>query len=333
MKKVAVTSTVIIFVFFSLMCCQKKATVPEAGSASVDDMLGLVPDSAKGVVFVDVHKAMNTEIAKKTIQRDKDYQKYQEFVKMTGVDPKEDIYYVAVALTETIVTEEDRKTEGAAVINLKYNREDLLPLIREKVADQGQQVQEQDYSGVMIYSVKEEKGNPLFFAFLDDSNIAGGNEAAVKSIIDVWQKKKKDVFQNEALSSLISQTNKQALMWGAILIPAEATQKMAADNPMLSNLEGVTAVAMYFDYKNNNLIAEVKMMSGDETKNQQVVDLLKGLKAMGGMAASEKPEIGELVDKVEISSAPDHVKIYAKIPEILINKLKEMKKAEKEEEE
>ena len=76
-------------------------------------------------------------------------------------------------------------------------------------------------------------------------------------------------------------------------------------------------------------MAEIKVMSSDEQKNQQIADLLNGVKAMGGMAAAKKPEIGEFINKIEISSAPDHVKVYAKIPEELINKLKEMKATEK----
>jgi len=39
------------------------------------------------------------------------------------------------------------------------------------------------------------------------------------------------------------------------------------------------------------------------------------------MAGGEKPEIGELINKIEISSAADAVKIYANIPEDLLNKL------------
>ena len=64
-------------------------------------------------------------------------------------------------------------------------------------------------------------------------------------------------------------------------------------------------------------------MSRDETKNAQVGDFLNGIKAMGGMAAAQDPNVGELLSRIEISSEADHVKIHASIPEDLINKLKE----------
>jgi len=51
---------------------------------------------------------------------------------------------------------------------------------------------------------------------------------------------------------------------------------------------------------------------------------------MGSMAAAEKPEISQLIDKIEISAATDYVKIFANIPEQLATNLKEaIKKEEK----
>ena len=325
MKKITAIGIALIFVFFSFFSCGKKPSAPKAGSASADDMLSLIPADAKGVFFVNFNKAMTTEIASKTIKEDKNYQKYQEFIEMTGIDPQKDVYFVAVAITGTM---EKEKAKGGAIVNLKYDKDNLLSLIKAKAAEEGQEFQEEEYSGVMIYAWKKEEEEKQYFSFMDESNIIAGNEVVVKSIIDVMQEKKENVFKNEVLSALIEKTNKDAMLWGAILIPPEAMSKAASQNPMLSSLEGINAVSMYFDYKNKNIIAEIKVISSDETKNQQVADLLNGLKAMGGMAATEKPEIGELINKIEITSTADHVKIYASIPEDLINKLKEMEKKE-----
>lgn len=327
MKKITAIGVAIIFVFFSFISCGKKPSAPKAGSASVDDMLSLIPEDAKGVFFVNFNKAMTTEIASKTIKEDKNYQKYQEFIEKTGIDPQKDVYFVTVAITGTM---EKEKAKGGAIVNLKYDKDNLLSLIKAKAAEEGQEFQEEEYSGVMIYAWKEEEEEKQYFSFMDESNIIAGNEVVVKSIIDVMQEKKENVFKNEALSALIAKTNKDVLLWGAILIPPEAMSKAASQNPMLSSLEGINAVSMYFDYKSKNIIAEIKVISSDEAKNQQVADLLNGLKAMGGMVATEKPEIGELINKIEITSTADYVKIYASIPEELINKLKEMKEKEEE---
>lgn len=320
MRKLTAVGISLIFVFFSLSSCKKEAETPKAGSASVDDMLRLVPEDAMGVFFIDFHKAMSTEMVNKSIKESKEgYEKYQEFIQITGIDPQKDIYFVTVAITEAT-----EKVKGGAIVNMKFEKEALLTLVKAKAAEEGQEITEEDYNGVPVYSVQE-KGEVTPFTFLDDSNIIAGNDVVVRSIIDVLQKKKENVFKNKVLSDLIAKTNKSAMIWGAMLIPEEAMSKAASQNPMLGNLQSINAASMYFDYKNKNLIAEIKVMSSDEAKNKEVADLLNGVKAMGSMAAAQKPEIGELVNNIEITSTADHVKIYASIPEELINKLKEAK--------
>jgi len=327
MKKFIGYGMAFVLIFFSFFSCEKGPSIPRAGSATVKDMLSLVPEDAMGVIFIDAHRAMATEMVDKTIKESKDYQKYQEFIEKTGINPQEDIYYVIVALEKR---PEKKDPQGGAIVNMKYEKETMLGLIKAKLTEEGQRLEEEDYNGTVLYYVVEKEEERDYLSFIDDSNILAGNEAVVKSITDVIQKTKANVFKNEALSSLIDETNKQAMIWGAVTIPPETIGQAVSENPMLKNLEAVRAAAMYFDYKNKNIVAEIKIMSGDETKNKEVADLLNGFKAMGGIIAAKKPEIGEVINKIEITSSPDYVKIFASLPEELIQKIKETAQEEKE---
>jgi len=327
MKKILTIHLILSLALFSFIACGKKTEAPKAGTAKAEDMLSLIPADAQGVFFIDVHSAMATEIASKAIQEDENYKKYQEFVQKTGIDPQKDIYYVAVGMMKGMTK---GKQEGVAVINLKYDKETVLPLIKEKVKEEGQEIEEMEYEGITLYKMWKE-GESGAFAFIDESNAVVGNETPVKAVLDIVNKKGESVFANDQLSSLIDKTNKKAMLWGAILIPAEAMEKAASENPMLSSMKSVNAVVLYFDYKNQNILADIMMMSSDAEANQKVVDALNGIKAFGSMAAAEKPEIGELVNKIEITAEADHVKIHATIPEELINKLKEEIPEQKEE--
>jgi len=80
-----------------------------------------------------------------------------------------------------------------------------------------------------------------------------------------------------------------------------------------------------------NVMAEIKAMSPDGDKNKNMADALNGFKAMGAMAASKEPELGELMNRIEIVSAADHVKISAVIPEALIESLGQKAMKQKEE--
>ncbi|MBN1221844.1 MAG: hypothetical protein JXB23_01255 [Candidatus Aminicenantes bacterium] len=329
MRKFSAISIALLLVIFAGISCGKKAEAPKAGSASPDDLLKLLPVNAKGVFFMNINQAMSIEAVDKAITTSKDYKKFQEFVETTQLDPRKDVYFAVLAMTGDLGKKEEK---GVAIINLKYDQDKILTLIKQKMkeeADVQEDVEEKEaaelieeqYNGKTIYQIDEDD-QKVAFSFLDASNIILGSDAEVKTVIDIHQKKADNIFKNEALTKLLAQTSKESMFWGAIIIPSEAVSEATSGNPMLSNLEGLKAATIAFDYKNSSIIAEIKLLSGDAEKNQQIAKMLDGLKAMGGMLAAEKPEIGELLGKIEISSSPEFVKLFANIPEELLAKLK-----------
>ncbi len=359
MRKTTVFYLILLLTVIGFVGCGKKAETPKAGSASPDDMLSLLPMSAKGVFLINVNQAMSIEAADKMIKESDNYQKYMEFIEKTGIDPQKDIFYVAAAMTGF---GEDME-KGVAIVNLKYDKDKILPLIKEKMGEDKEELIEMEYSGLTIYTMKkaeekeegeiqkqeqqeqeeqqqveeqqqeeEEKGHEEgAFAFLDSSNIVVGNEAEVKTVIDISQKKADNIYKNLELADLLAKTNKEGILWGAMLIPADTIEKAAKENPMMSSFEAVKAATILFDYKNQNILAEIKLMSDNEENNTKIAEALNGFKAIGGMAAAKKPEIGELLSKIEISSTADHVKIFASLPEELLNRLKSAKPDEDKE--
>ncbi len=327
MKRVTAISLVLCLALFCSMSCKKGTVAPKAGTAKATDILNLIPVDVQGVFFVDVNKAMSTEFANKMIKENEDYQKYQEFVEKSGIDPQKDIYYVALGIAGDLEGEDQ---EGVAIVNMKYDADTVMGLIREKVAEEEQELGEEEYEGMTIYKIWEE-GKPMAFSMINESNIVGGTEIHVKSVLDVMNKKKDNVFKNEKLAAILNKTNKDAMVWGAMLLPAETMEKAASSNPMMGALKSISAIALYFDYKNQTLTAEIMAMGPDAASNKQVAEALTGIKSFGAMAAGEKPEIGELLNAIQISSGDDHVRIFAEVPEALIQKLQAEKPKEEEE--
>jgi len=318
MKKITSISLAVLITLLFFSSCEKKISAPKAGEAKAEDMLNLIPKDANAVFFVDINKAMSAEIVKKTITEDKNYEKYQEFIEKTGIDPQKDIYFAAIGITKGIA---DEQAEGVAIINLKYDKDILLSKIKDEMEKEEESLQEEEYNKIKIYNAKDKKGEGSF-AFLDSSNIVIGNSDKVKSVLNILNKKEENIFNNETLSSLIKRTKKDAIFWGALDIPSEAINEATSKNPMLNSLSAIHAVCLYFDYQNKNIISEIKAISADKTKNQQIADQLTGLKAFGSSIATEKPEIGELINNIEITTGDDYVKIYSIIPEELISKIK-----------
>ena len=297
-----------------ITACGEKTKAPEQAAVSMDSALKILPMDSKAVFYVDLKKVMALESVDKALKSDKNYQEMQEFINKTGINPKEDIHYIIGALTSM----ESDNQKGVIVANLNYNKESMINLIKEESEEE---ILESEYSGFTIYTTEEseEMGS---FCFLDETNVLIGDDSGIQAVIDIVKNNAENVLKNEEMSAMLQQTNKDALVWGAFLIPSEAVSEATSTNPMLANLDSVKAASMFFDFKNQNYIAEIKLMSADPDKNKQVAELLNGLKAFGAMGAAENPAIGDLMNKIDITAGDEFVKIYANIPEDLINQLK-----------
>jgi len=326
MRRSAVILCVLLLVTFGLSSCAK-TTAPKAGSAKATDMLNLLPSDSKGVVVVDFHRIMQTEAAVKAIADSKNKAKYDEFVQTSGVDPQKDLFYLVGAALGDIGQKE---MDGVAIVNLRYQKEKLLALLQK---ERGNMTTE-EYSGYTIYTAAStDEKKPVSGVFLDESNILFGTAPAVKKVIDVHQKKADNIWKNENVSTLLKGMNTAAMLWAGFAIPPDTMKQASAQNPMLGAFSNIQAIILSFDYKDKNLLAEIKAMSPGADTNKQMADALNGFKALGAGAAAKEPLVGELLNKIEIGSAADHVKISAIIPEALIESLSQKMKVSKPQEE
>ena len=324
MKKTSAIGLACALVLIGLMSCAK-TEAPKAGSAKATDMLSLLPVDAKGAIIVDVHRIMQTEFAKNSIAQSKDKAKYEEFIQTTGIDPQQDIFFFVGAVMGEIGQKEP---DGAGLLNMKYDQSKILALAQKE----GAQLTQEDYNGLTVYKTEAgEEPKPLSFIFLDDSNILLGTDAAVRKVVDVYQKKAENIWKNENISALLKGMNTEAMVWGGFAIPPDTMKEASSQNPMLGAFSDIRSLVLSFDYKDSSLLAEIKAMSPDPEKNKQMSDALNGFKALGAGAAAKEPLWGDLLNRIEISSAPEFVKISASLPEELIKNLGEKMKSKKPE--
>ncbi|MGB7295861.1 MAG: DUF3352 domain-containing protein [Candidatus Aminicenantales bacterium] len=326
MKRITALALSFAFILAGLMSCGK-ATAPQAGSAKATDLLALLPVDSQGAIVVDVHRIMQIEFVKKSIAENEDKAKYDEFVQTTGIDPAQDIFFFVGAMTGEIGQKEP---DGAGLVNLRYDRDKVLALVQKEAG----QVSQEEYNGLTIYqTVAGEGKKPMSFAFLDESNILLGTSAAVRKVIDVNQKKADNIWKNENIAPLLKSMNSAAMLWGGFAVPPETMKQASSQNPMLGAFSDIRSIVLAFDYSDKNLLAEIAAMSPDPEKNKQMGNALNGFKALGAGAAAQEPLFAELLDKIEISSTPDRVKIAANLPEELIKSLSEKMKPKKVEQE
>ncbi|MBN2198279.1 MAG: hypothetical protein JW747_00350 [Candidatus Aminicenantes bacterium] len=318
MRKTAVFGLSVLLIVTAFWACKPKAGGVAAKS---QDLLSLLPQDVQGVLVIDVQNGMKIETVADFMNKAQEEEEFKEFIGKTGIDPRTDIRFLAVGLKMG-----GEKQEGVGVVNLDYDREALLAAMSKDG-----EVGKADYKGVTIYTPpsdsegeEEAEAEEMRIAFLDEANIAAGSPALLEAVIDVFQGSQPGVTKNTELMPLVREAKKTSLVWGVFLVPAEALKETAGQVPMLGNMDAIQSVLMAIDYKNENVVMEFKGKGTDEAKLKQIGDALTGIKGLGGMIAQEKPEIGELLNKIEITSGKDFVMISAVLPEELIKKLAAM---------
>ncbi|UCC38446.1 MAG: hypothetical protein JSV96_11470 [Candidatus Aminicenantes bacterium] len=335
MRKFKFLGIAIIFALFSFVMCAQVSTGPKASSTKEEDMLSFIPKDISVIFFINFQRIVTIEAVDKLIKEQinnemfEKFTDYQKFIEATGIDPLRDILFIAAGSTGKL--EEDQE-EGFGIINLKYKKDTLLSWIKENTEEE-ENLMEEDYNGLTIYTIKE-KDEEVSIVFINDSNIVAGNKSEVQTVVDVIQKKKENIYKSEVFSPLLEHTNKKALLWGGVIIPPESIKKISAKHPILSVIESVGAISICLDYRDKNIIIDQKLMSSDEAKNHEIANSLSQLKAMGAVIQIQDFNLGDILNRIKISSRRDYVRIYASFPEDLpknlIDKFTKKEKKKKE---
>ena len=309
----------IILMAIGLVSCMEQSSI-KAGLATAKSILQLVPADSRAVVMIDVRRTLGTDAVQNALKDEKTRQKYEGFVKMAGLDPMKDIYFVAIGL-QGVPT--DKQPNATIIVNLNYNKDMLLAKLKEKARD----IREEAYNGVTIYNgagAGIPKTGALAGAFLDDSNIVLGRPKGVKAAIDVYQKRAEPVSKSPEMKKVLRSVNTAANVWAAVAIPEGLLKPLAEKNPMLKDLVELTGLTLSFDYAGKALTAEVQSLGGTREHNKTLAERLSGLKALGTLAADKLPLQGELLKTIEISSGANYVKLHASIPEEVLEKARNL---------
>ncbi len=137
MKKFAVIGITVIFALCSFTSCEEGLFVSKAIPANAENALKLIPEDVMAVFFIDIHRVMTIELINNLINKKEgdetsdELTHFQEFKAKTGIDPAKDINFIVGAITGKT---EKGKEEGVGIINLTYNKDLLLSLIKEELA-------------------------------------------------------------------------------------------------------------------------------------------------------------------------------------------------------
>lgn len=318
MKKATTIALAVLMAVMSTSC--KPAA--KSGAAAGEALVKMMPAGTMGVMAVDVRRAMETEAAKKALQDPQAKGPYDEFIRMTGIDPMKDISYIGFGL----MGDGGSIKDGGAVISMTYDPAKFRGLIKEKAPD----VKEEVYNGVPVFSNldgTDPEGQKTQAAFLDAGHIVIGTEKLVKGVIDVHKKSADPMAEDPALAAALKKVDKSGIAWGAFAVPQDLLKKGIESEPQMKALEGVTAVTMMLDYRLAAFIADIRTHGGTKEQNANLASALNGFKALGAMFAAQEPLAGEVLDGIAISSGADYTRLSISLSQTTLDKLGELAKA------
>jgi len=307
--------------FMLVSGCKKKKGL-SIGTGDTD-LFSLVPEKASLVGVVNAKKLAGMEVFDKMIKEsEKDSSNkvltdYHQFILKTGIDPKKDIYAVVVAMMGQI-TSGLKDPDFIILANVKYDPKKISELMKKELKG----YQEEEYNGATLIRYKDDSDD-MSICLLTDQVMTIGKPRAIKQVIDLYKGKQgKSILANDKMMSYLKKFNFESILTFAMDFPAEA--KKVQDAGMFKvDLTKAEAILCEIDYNDKTWKGYLELISLNGTGNKQLVDTLNSFK---GMAAMAGPEVGELVNKMNLTASAGSIKLEASIPEELLNKVSEKMK-------
>lgn len=293
-----------------------------------DKVTSLIPVEAKGILLINFQQFSQTKLYDEMIKKaatppaqdaeagKKFFKDFEDFTQSTGIDPKKDLVSVAVGILGFDMKKEEKDNANiVAVINLKYDRNKVASLLKEKGIGSVE-----EYSGASFYAKTGEKG---VFALINDSLIAiADNTDVIKKVVDLAGGKGASIIDNPILKKYIANFNAENLVSFAMEFPAES--KKASASPFGKfDLTKAEAVNGYATYKSNTWSLELNLINPTK-ENVQTAVTLNGLKGLAGMAG---PEAAEVAQQINITGTDEKLTLSLNITDALMEKLEKALKA------
>jgi len=322
-KKMLVVSLVCALLLV-MPACKKKA----AGQLGSEGTLALVPEGAVMLLAFDFQQFADLALFDKMLKDDwqknsgpgQVFANYQDFVQKTGIDLKKDVYSVVAGVYGELSGD---NSQMLGMVNLKYDKDKLLGLLRQNNVI----VAEDNYRGLGLYTLKGDDDKKIVrLVFLNANSIAMGTEAQVKQAVDLAQGSGKSVLKNAAMMKYVDKLKKDSMFWLAIGNIPDKIKNAPAGGMMPVDLSKAEAFIGYLDYKGKTFSGEFQLISNNEQGNKQIVEMLNGLKALGAMGSAKEPELGQLLNGIQLSSSAEAIKLAFSLSEELMNKLSDKAK-------
>jgi hypothetical protein len=272
-------------------------------------LLKLVMPEAKVVSGIDFDRVKTTPFGQFVLSqlpaRDSGF---QEFVAATGFDPLQDIQEVVMASPADL-----QKKSGLLLVRGRFDGERILTLFKAdgKSAEM--------YRGVSILSSGHgAHGIADALAFLDNSTVAAGDVASVRSAID---RRSSSAGIDPGLADKISRVSANQDAWVFSIAPISAFAPVMPDKNVKGVLQGdlIKAIEQSSGGIRFGNIIEIKgeltaRTDKDATSLADVVKFFANMASMHG-SGGNAGQLAALLQNLTVNAEANAVKLFVSIPE------------------
>jgi hypothetical protein len=325
-KNVLLTATILFSAILVLMGCGGNGNT--AGGGDTNSLLSMLPADANSVMAFNFNKFAQTGFYDKMIEKSKGeqqdnnktgFENYQEFIAKTGIDPKKDIHMAVIGVTGGAMPGTPG-SNAVVVAQGNFTADKLLGFIKAEAdkedKSEGSEITESDYNGIKMFSGVDRKGEGFAFSILKDGIMTFGSSDGVKKAIDV-AKGAANLLSNEGLKSHLDKLNSGAVFSMVSVLPDEF-KKVHDSGPFKFDMSKAEALTATIDRDGSSWALSITLVSHNEEGNNEIVAKLNGFKMMG---AALGPEVGELINNIELFSSAHDVTLKVTVSDSLVDKL------------
>ncbi len=100
----------------------------------------------------------------------------------------------------------------------------------------------------------------------------------------------------------VDKLDKNSMFWLAVGNIPDKIKNAPAGGMMPVDLSKAEAFTAFVDYKGKTFSGEFRLISYNESGNKQIADMLNGLKSLGAMGSAKDPDLGQLLNSIQLSS-------------------------------
>ncbi len=306
---IAVASLLVAGVGMLLAGCSDSMGAPGVGSsAQTTDALALLPPDAQMVGMMNLQAARESDAldavtggAGLGMVSGEGSEDFDEFVRMTGFDPAEDLDRVYVAGT-------DGPGTSSRMAFVAYGRFDRDRIEQYLAAQPDVELDVTQVDGLPVYTMTEEDGTRGGFALVNDQMVIAGDEATLTAMLG--RLGTQGTTPGADLQALLDRVAHPDGAWFVARGLADKAGEIPDDAPPSAlAMRAAEGMVVSMDFQPDGVPVTAFVLARDGTDTDDMADVVRGGFSAAKLGLKDQPAAFDVIDRVEVDSQRDGVRI------------------------